>query len=298
MSGPITSIEPPRPPDASQGRRYLIVFGVVGLWMAIGIAGQLHTFAYLLVGIPLLLLFQVGIARRPITELWFKDPSRQPLPWWAYPILAALIASDLPGLIHEWPTSGWVRRGIGLAGLAGTVPLAYSIARFSRTALKPLLLGFATAGVIPFVILAAQRMAPPNAFSTGLQAAVVSPSWLAGWNSFLGALLMFFVVEEVFFRGGLDNFVQRPHDRGQWRSAAFVSALWGAWHLPIKIPLLLAGSHPASHLVVAANIVGWPLAACLVGIPLSLCWRRSGLLLVPALVHAFINAVPHVWSAS
>ena len=94
------------------------------------------------------------------------------------------------------------------------------------------------------------------------------------------------------------SFVQRPHDRGQWRSAAFVSALWGAWHLPIKIPLLLAGPHPASHLVVAANIVGWPLAACIVGIPLSLCWRRSGLLLVPALVHAFINAVPHVWSAS
>jgi hypothetical protein len=65
----MVSTEPPASPEAQQGRRYLIVFGVVGLWMAIGVVCQLHTFAYLLVGIPLLLLFQVGIARRPIVEL-------------------------------------------------------------------------------------------------------------------------------------------------------------------------------------------------------------------------------------
>jgi hypothetical protein len=43
--------------------------------------------------------------------------------------------------------------------------------------------------------------------------------------------------------------------------------------------------------ILLGSIIMLPLIHCVSGIPFSLCWRRSGLLFVPALVHAFIDAV-------
>ena len=89
-----------------------------------------------------------------------------------------------------------------------------------------------------------------------------------------------FVIEEVAFRGALDAHVHHPGDSRGWMSALFVSALWGAWHLPVSdgmpLPLLVL------------SLVAWH---CLVGVPLSFAWRRSGNLSGPAFAHAAIDAV-------
>src|SRR5207237_8420680 len=66
--------------------------------------------------------------------------------------------------------------------------------------------------------------------SAGVQPA--HASILVGLRSFAVYFPICFVLEEVTFRGVLDTHVAQ-RDPGRWRSALFVSALWGAWHLPI-----------------------------------------------------------------
>lgn len=66
----------------------------------------------------------------------------------------------------------------------------------------------------------------------------------------------------------------------QWPSALLVSALWGLWHLPIAA----AGQ---SLPVTIARVLA---VYCLMGVPMSLAWRRTGNLTVPVIGHALIDA--------
>jgi membrane protease YdiL (CAAX protease family) len=95
-----------------------------------------------------------------------------------------------------------------------------------------------------------------------------------------------FMIEEVFFRGGLDSYLTRGGTRTPWISAFYLSTLWGWWHLPT---VTLQPANRLAQLVVLA--VALPLVHCGVGALLSIFWRRSGLLLVPVFAHAFIDAV-------
>ncbi len=91
-----------------------------------------------------------------------------------------------------------------------------------------------------------------------------------------------FVVEEVFFRGGLDTYLHRGEKTTGWLSAIYISALWGVWHLPGSA--LMAG-----HLL--STIVGLVVSQIILGVPLSLLWRKSGNLAVPDTTHALLEAV-------
>jgi membrane protease YdiL (CAAX protease family) len=104
-------------------------------------------------------------------------------------------------------------------------------------------------------------------------------------EQFLVLLPICFVVEEVAFRGILDSHIHHPQDSRPWLSAFSLSAMWGWWHLPIT---------PASDFGVA--LVMLPIVHAMVGIPLSLFWRRSGNLFVPAAVHALIDAVRNAYA--
>jgi len=278
------------------GRRYLLVFAVVAAWIVAGIAFHLGANAYLLLGVPLLLAFQLAIARRPVAELWFKRPSGAALPWWGWPVAAAFMLLPVYTLIHGWPRLDWPARLWMVCAAAGAVPLAYSLARFSRPALRPLLLCFATAGVLGTLTMVGgalfrHQVVPPGPVPSGLHG-----PWLVAARSFALYLPVCFVLEEVFFRGGLDSYLDRPGDKFPWLSATFVSVLWGLWHLP-EVVARLPSTHAAVpdpvvvFVILLGGVTVLPLVHCLTGIPFSLYWRRSGLLFVPAVVHALIDAV-------
>jgi len=274
------------------GRRYLVVLAVVAGWIGTGIAFRLSSSAYQLLGVPLLLAFQLGIARRPIAELWFKAPSRAPLPWWGWLVAAAFAATPCFYLLHiGWGTRAWM-----LCAMAGAVPLAYSVARLSRSTVRPLLLCFATAGALSVVIMVGNAWLNHHGAAASPAPPLSRSPWVVGARSLFLYFPSMFVMEEVFFRGGLDSYLDQPGMGHPWLSATFISILWGLWHLPSvleRIPLL---PHAVANPVVVFTILlggllGLPLMYMVSGIPFSLCWRRSGLLFVPALVHAFIDAV-------
>src|SRR5437773_10141515 len=54
-------------------RKYIEVLIFVVLWMAAGWVFHLDTIAYLLFGVPLVVLFQLFISRRSLWNLWVRD---------------------------------------------------------------------------------------------------------------------------------------------------------------------------------------------------------------------------------
>ena len=54
-------------------RRYIEVLAFVALWMALGWIFHLDTNSYLLIGIPLVVLFQRFFRQRPLRQLWVRD---------------------------------------------------------------------------------------------------------------------------------------------------------------------------------------------------------------------------------
>lgn len=271
---------PVAPVAPSPAPRYLVVLGVVVFWMLVGWLLHLNGNAYLLFGVPLLALFQLFIARRPITELWIRPGVPWDLPGWGYAVAAAFMIAPALGLQNSWAHVGWSSRLWYVCAIAGALPLAFTVTRFSRPVLRSLLLCLATAGVMGVLLMVATAAARHRLDGLGM-----THMW-SGFRQFLIYLPVSFVLEEVFFRGGLDSYLYRPGDRWPWLSAAFVSVLWGLWHLPIS------GVRTPIQLLVFVTIV--PVTHCLIGTALSLCWRRSGSLFVPASVHAFIDSVRNV----
>jgi membrane protease YdiL (CAAX protease family) len=260
-----------------QGARYLVVLGVVAGWMTLGGMFHLKPNDYLLLGVPLLALFQLGIARRPISELWIRPAAPAPFVWWSVPVAIVFMIAPGLALVDRWAVGGWSGRLWYFCAIAGAVPLAFTLTRFSWKVLKSLLLCFATAGVLGVMLLVGTAFLRHRLDDLSLA------QLCRGGRQFLLYLPVCFILEEVFFRGGLDSYLHRPGDRLPWLSAAFVSVLWGLWHLPIS------PAHTVLQVLVLA--IMYPIFHCLPGIPFSFFWRSSGSLLVPAAVHAFIDSV-------
>jgi membrane protease YdiL (CAAX protease family) len=103
---------------------------------------------------------------------------------------------------------------------------------------------------------------------------------LFGIESLLLYIPALFVMEEVAFRGAIDSHVHHSGERHGVASAIFVSVLWGLWHYPV-IP----------HATVIQTVAQMLLLQVAVGPFLSIYWRKSGNLMVPAFVHATIDSV-------
>ena len=284
VAPPLLEPPPPVPPllappllSAPQGARYLVVFGVVAGWMTLGWMFHLKPNEYLLLGVPLLAVFQLGIARRPISELWIRPASPAPFVWWGVPVAIVFMIAPGLGLVDRWAVAGWSGRLWYFCAIVGAMPLAFALTRFSRETLKSLLLCLATGGVLGVLLMLGTAFLRHRLDDLSLR-----QLW-SGGRQFLLYLPVCFILEEVFFRGGLDSYLHRPGDKLPWLSAAFLSVLWGWWHLPIS------PAHNVVQVLVLAFL--YPIIHCLPGIPFSLFWRRSGSLLVPAAVHAFIDAV-------
>jgi membrane protease YdiL (CAAX protease family) len=266
--------------ESLQILRYFVVFVVVAIWMTLGWVLRLRPNDYLLVGVPLMIVFQIGVARRPLPEIWLRPAPAKRMPWWGWLVAALFAVMPVRGWLRLPDTATWdLRLWYGCA-IFGSLPLAFTVTCFTRETLKSLLLCLATGGVLGTLTMLGAALLRHRLGDFSL-AQVGS-----GGRQFLLYLSVGFVLEEVFFRGVLDSYLHRPGDRMPWLSATFIAVLWGWWHLPIS------PAHTMPQMV--ALVIIYPMIHCLPGIPFSLFWRRSGSLLVPATVHALIDAVRNV----
>lgn len=281
----------PAPPPvlAEPGREQffhcLHAAGFVGLWMALGWVLHLDPNSYLLLGVPLVLLFQLSVRRQPLVRLWVRDADRFRLD--GPGLVLALLLAILPGvdLVETLHSPKWSSQAPEilwlLCSLAGAFAAAFSLRRFTAETWRALRFGLLTAGVIGCLLMVAAFLFRVHTHHAVL--ALTAAQGKKGLYSLLEYLPVCFLLEEVAFRGALDAHVQRPGNQHGILTALYISALWGLWHLPIS------GAQGFWQIVVLAVLL--PLIHMATGVFLSLAWRRGGNLAVTALIHAFIDAV-------
>lgn len=253
-------------------RRYMECAVFVLVWMAGGSLFRLGGTGYLLLGVPLVAIFQVLVVRRPLAQLWIREAEQFQLDLRGILIAAALVLLPIGGL--------YFGRSYGIMELViavGAIPCAFAIQRQSGKKLWAALPGFGAAMIIGcawFAIWAILSGRSPGFAPAKLPILLLD---------FLCFILIGFVLEEVVFRGALDSHAAGSSGTrsSKWVSAIFVSLLWGLWHLPLK-DLYASRELGYLSLVILINIL-W-------GVPLSFCWRKSGTLLLPCIVHAFCDA--------
>jgi Type II CAAX prenyl endopeptidase Rce1-like len=283
--------------EHSRPLRYLIVTLVVLGWWALGRLLNLNVSGFTLLGVPILLAFQVWIHRQPLLSLWVR--SAPPLRVDAWFILIWFLFSIVPtiNLVSALNQRDLWSATSAAAAILGAFGLAYAL-----RSMKPSLSGVSTGrmalyfliavvvGLLPLIpTLVLPRFVHMHINGQTVTAASLPPLAIllqVGLGRFLMGPLGF-VVEEVFFRGGLDTYLHRGEKGTGWLSAVYVSALWGLWHLPgaaLTQPNLLS------------TVVSLLVAQIILGVPLSLLWRKSGNLAVPDTTHAVLEAVRSILS--
>lgn|SRR5271157_956314 len=257
-------------------RRTIEVLVFAFLWIAIGLALHLTAIPYLLVGVPLTFAFQWGIRKEPIVALWSRNEARFKLSKRGW-LLAGLVAAfPCYSLLMD------IRAGIavsdlamGIAAVLGAIPAAYCVCNFHREMFWPLVCCLVVAGGMGVLVLVA------GGIHFGLSHDTFCHRLVTGGIGFLMNFPLMFVVEEVSFRGALDSHIHHLGESGGVWTAILVSSLWGLWHVPLAI-----GSAPLAGLIMPHVVVH-----CLIGVPLSIYWRRSGNLVVPGAAHALVDAL-------
>ncbi len=262
----------------------------VALWIALGLTLRPDANSYLLLGVPITAVFQLGVRRQPLHTLWVRDAREFRLDR-RDAVIAAFLAVA-PGYVlarHLITTRAgidWVRSAWMLAAVIGAVGAAFAFRRCSRWTLGQLLRCVAITGAIGIMLNVSTWLArdptPPITLAMALNGVV----WL------LLYLPVAFVLEEVFFRGALDAHVHRDGDPRALATAWFVAALWGLWHLPIT-----AARDPAAREFMWASAPVLIVVHVIFGLPLAIYWRRTGNLAVPATAHAVVNAVRNALSS-
>jgi membrane protease YdiL (CAAX protease family) len=273
----------------SQKIRILQAMLFVAVWMSLGWLFHLTTYTYLLIGVPLCIIFQKFVRRKPLMSCWLRDKPDVRLDWLTLIIAVVFLVVPAGNLILCWQKFGWALRLYFLGCIVGAFGAAITLRHFTKLAVKSLLLCLATAGVFNCGLVAlaalARHFVQHEPLITTHHPAVMLV------EQFLLLFPVCFVMEEVAFRGILDSHI---HDgssswlsANSWLSAALLSTLWGWWHLPI-----LSVSQSVAQTL--AMIVVLPLFHLVPGIAFSLFWRRTGNLAVPAFVHALIDVVRNV----
>ena len=271
----------PRPivADRAVGRRLTrlaVVTGYVGVTVGLGIEFDMDPNAYLLMTLPLTVIFQLVIARRPLRALWLLDARPFRLDGVGLVLAAALAIVPLTLVVAGVMRGDLWTGAYGVVAVAGALPAAYAIRAIDGVARRALVRTLLTAGAIAgayFVLLAVVSRGagilsdPVEVLRTGVL-------------SFLQYIPVVFVLEEVLFRGALDTYARGRGSQRDRLSSIVVSALWGFWHLPLTFA---AAGLALLPLLIAFHTV--------IGVFLSSGWRRSGNLAVPGVTHALADAV-------
>jgi membrane protease YdiL (CAAX protease family) len=258
------------------GEAFLFVAG----WVALGLLLRLDWKAYLVVGIPWTLAFQLLVRRRPMRALWVREAPPMRFDRLTMLLTAAFAVVPASFLLQLTLDGQWSSMPFALAALGGALAAAYALRQFRATTVRALLLCLATAGLLGTLVflgvalaLAQQHMRTPH-----------RPSLRAFFDHLLILFPVSFIVEEVSFRGAIDAHVHNPGETRGWLSAIYVCALWGLWHVPVM--------HAQHEIAAAATQAGLQiLYHVAVGVPLCIFWRRSGNLAVPAFSHAWVDAI-------
>jgi membrane protease YdiL (CAAX protease family) len=243
-------------------------------WMGLGWILHLDPNAYLLLGIPLAVLFQLFVCRKPLRNAWVRGAPKFRLDTLGIVLAIAFAVYPAWQLAKEWPLANWSLRLWFVACLIGAVGVGFALRHFTKSTLRDLLLCLAIAGGIGCAWMLLTAVAQHRDLSfTGTRVLTTA-------GHFLLYLPVCFVIEEVVFRGVLDSHIHHPGDPHPWFSALLLSAMWGWWHLPVAPPFFLL-----------LGLIFFPITHAIVGAPLAIFWRRSGNLLVPATAHALIDAL-------
>jgi membrane protease YdiL (CAAX protease family) len=251
--------------------RYFHIGLFTAIYIALGFLLHLEAEGYLLIGIPLTYVFQVYVAKKPIHTLWLRDAEKFRLTNTAilisvgfalYPLYRVILS-----IIRQQFSA--IHFGYNCAALAGAFCAGYCYSHLTKKTAKDFFLCLA----ILLLLRVSLNFVP---FIAGREA------WhfdvIQSVKSLLVYIPVAFVVEEVVFRGMLDSYIEPAGRPRNYLSAWLVSALWGLWHWPLLI------SHHWTAALGAAMLSVW-------GIVLSVFWRRSGNLAVPAFSHAFADAI-------
>jgi hypothetical protein len=117
--------------SAGRTRRFFEGGAAVTVWMTIGMVFHASPNAYLLVGIPVTIVFQRYVRRAPFRAMWVKDspPFRVGMVGTAVAIgLMIAPLSDLVILIRS--RAGWILETWYLVAILGAWPAAYALRYF------------------------------------------------------------------------------------------------------------------------------------------------------------------------
>jgi len=263
--------------SASRARRTIEVTLAVAIWMALGFAFHMNVSAYQLTGVAVIAVFQLIVRRQPLRELWLRDGPAFRLDVAGWSIALLLAACPLFHVIQDLrAAASATKTAAHVAAVVGSLPAAYALRNLRRTTLRPLLLCLAIPGGLGLLIMAGGGAIAGNLVHRSLMERLT-----IGIDSFLLYLPLVFVFEEVSFRGAFDSHMQHPGESGEWVSAVWISLLWGLWHVPVTLTMA-----PLPTLVVNNVFV-----CCVIGVPFSFFWRRSGNLFVTGSTHALVDAV-------
>jgi membrane protease YdiL (CAAX protease family) len=247
---------------------------VIGGYMALGFAFRLGAEAYLLLGIPITIGFQILVVRRPLRSLWLRQAP--PMTFTPRSMVAIVALAIAPAIV----ALGGVRDGDlalvgwGLAAMVGAVGAVYALRVMDRDAVRSTVGTTLITGAVLVDIMVAYRLAT-GGFNGNLAAALTTTV-----ISLLTYLPVVFVMEEVLFRGLIDTYLHGSTPGPDRASTLYGSALWGLWHLPVAF--LALGVLTIPYLVVVHTTMGYFMVTA---------WRRTGNLAAPGVSHAVIDAL-------
>jgi membrane protease YdiL (CAAX protease family) len=258
------------------GPRYAAVILFIAIWMACGWLLRLDPNLYLVLGVPLTVLFQWLVRRQPILALWVREAPPFTLGWKGMAFAVALSVLPLASLVGSAVEQDWGGTLHSLCSAIGAVGAAYALRQLRRDHLRPLgwcLLITLALDAIQWSLFLGFGLVELRTVEGG-----IPERMLVGVVSLLQYMVALFVLEEVTFRM-LDSHLHETERRRGILSAVFISAVWGLWHLPIGEELTWSGVGLLLYIHVPY------------GVALSLFWRRTGNLVIPGVCHALGDAI-------
>lgn len=259
--------------------KYAEVSIFVILYIAIGFIFKLDVNQYLLIGVPLGLTFQLFIRKKSIHSAWVRTD--ESFVFNKIALLYSIVFSIYPTykIIKLCSQESFTITILlyNICILVGAFAYGYALSKMTKKTAKDSLMCWLTAGFAGSAMFIALAVIQYLVKTTPIHFDI---------EKFFVSMLMYtpivFIIEEVIFRGILDDHISVNDEKTNHLSMIFISCLWGWWHLPTV-------SGGISELLVASLV--FPISHTLTGYFLSKYWRKSGNLLTPGFSHAFVDAV-------